>query len=345
MPSIAAPLHVPTKGPSIPATVRLASGDLTHRVVVRFRLDDGSATDVLGVLERLDRWGLAVRRADGTLVEVPYGRALAAKRIPARRVTRREVRSVELAAARGWPGLEQAWVGGWLLRSGGGFTSRANSCVPLGPPDRPLDAAIAAMTAWYAARELPPRFQLPVLLGAQLDRHLAARGWTEEGPAVVLTASLDRSGGGEDESVRAASPVELIAAPDAGWLERYRYRGSELPPPAPAVLAAVEGEVLAVGRGAVSLDDHDELWLGLTAVEVAPPARRRGLAHALVAALLDWGRLCGAVRAYAQVAADNADGLAFWERIGFAEHHRYAYRAAPGQPPGGAPQTIRDPVL
>ena len=42
-----------------------------------------------------------------------------------------DIRNLEHAAALAWPGVEQQWLGGWLLRFGRGSTRRANSAVPL----------------------------------------------------------------------------------------------------------------------------------------------------------------------------------------------------------------------
>jgi len=42
-----------------------------------------------------------------------------------------EIRALEHAAALAWPGVEQHWLDGWLLRAGHGVTYGANSAVPL----------------------------------------------------------------------------------------------------------------------------------------------------------------------------------------------------------------------
>jgi ribosomal protein S18 acetylase RimI-like enzyme len=67
----------------------------------------------------------------------------------------------------------------------------------------------------------------------------------------------------------------------------------------------------------------------VTALTVAEPARRRGLATAVTAALAAWGAGRGATSCLLQVAADNAPALALYARLGFTEHHRYWYRSAP----------------
>jgi N-acetylglutamate synthase len=66
------------------------------------------------------------------------------------------ITELEHMAARHWRGTEEDRLGGWLLRAAGGFTGRANSALPLGDPDMPLDDALAAVTRWYRARALPP---------------------------------------------------------------------------------------------------------------------------------------------------------------------------------------------
>ena len=62
--------------------VLLGTADVGSRVVVRHRLPDGRATDVLGDLARLDADGLAVRRPDGTVVEVAASDVVAARPVP-----------------------------------------------------------------------------------------------------------------------------------------------------------------------------------------------------------------------------------------------------------------------
>jgi N-acetylglutamate synthase len=134
-----------------------------------------------------------------------------------------------------------------------------------------------------------------------------------------------------------AVPVDLLPEPDAAWLAGYRYRGAPLPPVAREVLLGADEPVFAavrsapvpapldaVGRGAVAGP-----WLVVTALTVAGPARRRGLATAVMAALGSWGAARGARSCVLQVAAGNAPALALYARLGFTEHHRYHYRSAP----------------
>ncbi|MFW6090810.1 MAG: N-acetylglutamate synthase, CG3035 family [Actinomycetota bacterium] len=319
----------------------LRSTDVGRRVVVRYRLrepaDGARATDVLGVLMSWSGGTLVVRTKTGALVSVDEGDVLAAKVVPPQTLTRRQIRDLEAAAAQGWRALESDQLGGWLLRAAGGFTGRANSCLPLSDPGMPLGAAVDRVEQWYRERGLPPMFQVPDRLGGQLDRVLDARGWfpaTED--VLVMTAELP--------SVAAAMrddlpPVTVAPAPDDAWLARYHYRGGALPPHARDVLVnaalvgfgAVDeaGEPIAIARGAVSDAPSGRRWLGVTAVEVDPSQRRRGLGTHIVAGVARWAGSHGATDVYLQVSDGNSAALAAYERMGFTEHHRYRYRALP----------------
>ena len=74
--------------------VRLTSGDVGSRVVIRWRRPRASGTgdeiaDVLGILEAADDAAFTVRTAAGDLVTIPHDRALAAKTVPPAPVRRR----------------------------------------------------------------------------------------------------------------------------------------------------------------------------------------------------------------------------------------------------------------
>jgi len=73
--------------------VRLTPGDVGQRVVIRWRRPAPGGrdeiADVLGVLEEADADSFTVRTADGELVVVPAGRALAGKVVPPRPARKR----------------------------------------------------------------------------------------------------------------------------------------------------------------------------------------------------------------------------------------------------------------
>jgi N-acetylglutamate synthase len=338
----------------------LTPSDVGTRVVVRYRLRPAprrteggpaagtspsggpSATDVLGVLEGLESGVVRVRRGDGSVVEVAESAVLAAKPVPPRPVARREVRALEAAAALAWLADEEERFGGWLLRAAGGFTGRANSCLPLGDAPAAVGEAVAAVEDWYDARGLPPRFQVVEPLDAGLTAHLDALGWERFNPVLVLTADLPEL----DVAIAAARPgwelppVRVEPEPDAEWLAAYHYRGGELPPGARAVLARGDavgfaavrepsGRTVAVARGAVTSAPDGVGWLGVTAVEVVPDRRRLGLGTHVLGGLTRWAAGHGAARVYLQVAEENAAARATYGRLGLVDHHRYHYRRRP----------------
>ncbi len=178
---------------------------------------------------------------------------------------------------------------------------------------------------------------MPLPARAELREALLARGWTDAWGALVMTA--------DPEDVLAQLParedlpaVEVADAPTEAWLAAYHYRGGALPPVAievlhtgdrPAFAAVVEPAadgpaVVAIARSAL-----DEGWLGVTAVEVDPGQRRRGLATHLLRGLLEHGRASGAHSAYLQVDDTNTVAHALYGRVGFTVHHTYRYFSAP----------------
>lgn len=307
-----------------------------RRVVIRRHAGERDGrrlySDVLGHLVEAGPDTLVVRRADGSRVSVPRAEVHRLKPVPERRVTTRDILAVEEVSARGWPAPETEWLGRWLLRAGGGVTGRANSVLPLGDPGVALPEALRHVRAWYAERHLPTRIQVPLPARAALDAELAARGWQTERAALVLTGGV---GTALDLLPERPDLPAVARAPDppADWLESFRrYRGLDALPPETiatltgsrlAVFASYveDGLTVAIGRGAV-----DEDWLGVTALDVRPERRRRGVARHVLRALLRWAAGHGATRLYLQVGAGNEPALALYGALAVTEHHRYHYR-------------------
>lgn len=324
--------------------VRIGPGDVGKRVSVRSltgSADGGPAfTDTVGVLTSWTDGVLSVTRRDGQGVRIAASDLVAGKVVPAAPARRRgpaaDVRELVEVAARGWPAVETARLGGWTLRASGGFTSRANSVLPLGDPEGGLDEALARTVRWYAERGLPALVQVTTgggdsdeLLAAELER----RGWTAERFALVRTGAL------APLADRAPDPrVRLARRPDEGWLDAY-HRGSsagsagaalEVLGGGPSVwFARVPGERPGDGPAAIGRCVVDGRWAGFAAVEVSPGRRREGLATAVMAELARAALAEGASAAYLQVEPDNTGALALYDRLGFADHHAYHYRRAP----------------
>lgn len=314
-----------------PTLARVAVGD---RVVVRHLLDDGSATDVLGRLIEADDACLVVlpdRRPGEPAVRVERSRVLAAKPVPPRRRRPSDVEALERIMAEHWKAPETALLGGadgWLLRAAEGFTNRANSALALGDPGLSLQDALEAVQAWYAERRLPPQLAVPGFESPRWN-DLRRAGWVAKhgAGAFVYTAAttslLEPS----------AAPITVLwtPEPDRAWLASYHYRGQELAPIGVRLLLSAAEQAF----GSVAGDDGSTVailrvsgaagWAGITAVEVDPAYRRRGIATRLVTAAAGWASERNLDDCFLQVGEDNLSAQRAYLRAGFALHHRYDY--------------------
>ena len=255
------------------------------------------------------------------------------------------IEELERVAAPGWRGVEEEPLGDWLLRSAEGFTGRANSALAAGDPGLPVAAAAERVTAWYRARGLPGMIAVPYPAGephrSALDVALAGLGWTLRArPAMVMIAAADHlvnadvTDGGPASAAGGMIRIEIDSEPDEAWLARYHYAGTQLPPVARRVLLSAPWQAFASARAgdttiAIGRVAAAGGWAGLTAIEVDPRWRRRGLGAAVSTALAGAARRHGANWLYLQVADGNHAAMALYARLGFTAHHGYHYRVAP----------------
>jgi GNAT superfamily N-acetyltransferase len=283
------------------------------RVSLRYRLPEGSVpplTDVIGHLLGVGSH-ISVRTKTGAVVDVPADAVVAVRALTAAPVRTSAIRSTEHAAALAWPGTEQEWIGGWLCRSAGGYTHRANSAVPLEIGAN--TSAVSAIVDWYAQRGQPPWLAVAdrlLELPRRADTHLET---------VVMVRDLPAG--------QADPATKLAPRPDDRWLALYQRRV-----PVEVLTATIDGAVVfatrddaAVGRAAVTSAPDGRRWAGLSAVRVAEGHRRAGHARALCSALLAWATEHGADSCYVQVLADNAAALALYGQLGFATQHAARY--------------------
>lgn len=329
------------------------------RVVVRRRLADGRLGDVLGELLQAAGGVLVIETRRG-VVEVAEADVVAGKPVPPAPARAAPAHlaltssALETLAADHWQAAATERLGQWLLRADGGFTGRANSALALGDPGMPLPEALPAVRDWYAGQGLTPMACLATgrpgdpdagTLAATRDAFDRA-GWLERpgAGAFVLTGSAGalRGAARPPDGLRLA----LLDSPDDEWLQVYNYRGRPLPDRARRLLhsapeqvfaAVVDGDrTVAVARGSLA-----HAWAGITAVEVVPTHRRRGLARLLCTALAGWSWERGARSVFVQVGVDNEAALALYLGCGFERHHRYDY-LTPGPDAGASgsgPQT------
>lgn len=337
--------------------VRITIADVGKRVSVRSLTGRPQTaprfTDTVGVLTSWTKGVLRITRRNGETVALDESAVVAGKVVPATPRRRRGVpaagaHELQRVAARGWPPVETEHLGEWTLRASEGFTARANSVLPMGDPGTGLDDALDRVCRWYDRRGLAPRIQ--VTTGDVDDDHvlasaLDARGWTAERHALLRTGALaPLADSAPDPRVRLRRDI------DEEWLRGYRRASGAARDTAVRVLsggpsvwfATVGGtgsgaggpgsdgpdpEPAAIGRCVV-----DGRWAGFAAVEVAPGRRREGLARAVMAELSRRALEEGASAAYLQVEPENTTALAFYDRLGFSDHHAYHYRRATIRP-------------
>jgi GNAT superfamily N-acetyltransferase len=303
------------------------------RRIVGISQDRPQFSDALGELVELTETDLTLATDRGPL-RVPLREVHRAKRVPAaRRPPARDVAALEFAANDAWPAPVQARLGSWILRAADNWTGRANSALAVGDPDRPLEAAIDAVVDWYAQRGQPALINAPMPLAAPVNLALDARGWTARPLTLVQTAPL-LTGLAERRDL---PPVELADAPSDDWYAMVADHKGALPAAARRVLTGVPetvfaylhdgaGGLLAVARGTVTGPDK---WHGISLLQTAPQARRRGVAQHVLRAMAQWAQQRGSVRAYLQVQEGNTAAVALYQRLGFNTHHTYLTRAQP----------------
>jgi RimJ/RimL family protein N-acetyltransferase len=302
---------------------------IDDRVTIRYRLDDGSATDVVGWITRLGAEQVEVFSPGGRHTLVDRGSIILARRVPPARGGRPPERwtadELETAAAPGWIADHEP-LGAWLLRSGNGFTGRANSCLAVGDPGVPYHRAAKIIVDFYTGLGLPPRVQ--TVTGGPVDRALRDLGWVETYVATtVMTSTLAGLLGDHPRNPQVKINSELT---EDWWQSYLQYRevGDHqvarriLGGPQPVGLAEIRDDdvIVSLGRGQVS----DE-WLGLAGLWTRPDHRRRGLATMIMIELGHWAARLGARNVYLQVDQQNAGAIAAYASLGFVRHHDYCY--------------------
>jgi N-acetylglutamate synthase len=311
------------------------------RAVVRRRIDHG-VTDALGEVVAMDADTVSVRTQRG-VETIERAAVLAAKEVPPRPARRGgphlavSMHDLEQIMVQGWPPIERAELGGWLLRAGAGFTSRANSVLPLGDPGVSLSEAVHRCENWYDERGLRRLFALfgPAGFAVNddpLGRELLARGYEPFNNTAVLTAAT-RTLPPELPHPSGAT-VRLESAPSPQWWDAWADRSGHHTHADPRAVRAVmsgspdqlfaslEVDGVVVGAARLALAQG---WAGVSALHVAPEHRRSGIAVQLMGALGDASRSRGIRSVYLQVLKANAPALGLYGQLGFNTHHEYCY--------------------
>lgn len=342
--------------------------EVGRRVIVRRALSEEEAratgkktTDVIGHVLSMDPFVVRPQlragvRADDSVAAVDFSdkRVLIVKALPDHPVRNSDIRAVETATAKAFPGIEHVMESGWLLRAGDGITERSNSALPLLPAASTRPVPLDEIKAFYASHGLPVRIAVPDRIAKPAQALVAEPEWTLGPDIAVMTRPLDTDLPPTNFATAAHGPelarvaVDIADQPDDDWLELYHFRGKTLPEHALRLLREeIDGRMcfgrllvpegggagmrtVAITRGTLTESEDGRVWLGFSAVEVAADMRRRGLGTLLGIHMMHWGASHGADAAYLQVLESNEAGIKLYRTLGFTEHHRHRYAELTG---------------
>ena len=231
---------------------------------------------------------------------------------------------------------QQLFYDGWVLRLSPGKAKRGRSVNAHFGSSLPLTRKIAYCEQVYAAHRLPMLFRMtPFAKPADLDAALEQRGYRRFDETLVQTLDLAGS-----RIAPARADLDVVSMPVAEFVAAVaKLRGSTpeqqaahrerlaLSPLALHLLVArVDGEPVACGQIACD-DDIAAIYDMVTEAGW----QGRGLASALVDALLAHARSRRARLVFLQVNDDNAPAIAVYRKFGFATAYRYHYRGRDGE--------------
>ncbi len=227
------------------------------------------------------------------------------------------LRRLEQVHVRAWPASETADIDGWLWRSSGGGSRRANSVSTVDFDGQDAPASLDRVEARYRAKNAPSQFHtFDLTQPAGLPELLAARGYTMGGTTMTMLAIAPPGA--------PPAEVEVTYQPTQEWLEVYldaitpnrrpvnRQILRRIPDPRAFFAVRRDGRVISTALG-VAHGGH------AVAECVATRAESRGQRGAFSAmrALMAWSASLGAQVIGLQVLADNAPAIRLYRELGF----------------------------
>ena len=319
-------------GQSLTTVTPPSAVDIGRRVSIRIVAADGSSRDLVGMLTDL----ITVRGRDGSGMQFDPAAISHWRRIPERAARagmgapmRVRVREIEAAAACTWPAEITVMSGGWLLRSSGGVTRRANSALPLGnppfgDPDSCVEHAVAEVVEFARMHGMRPTIQVALPVYAPLDEHLAESGWDAASDHHVLVHDARSIGVREPSTLPRRWTLRHEDQPSEAW------RSVQGPDPEATIMSRWPADYLSlwaddmpVGVGRLAMSDG---WGVITRVFVSPARRRSGAGVAIMEELARAALASGVERLAVQVSDDNRPALGLYARLGFRHHHTYRHR-------------------
>jgi GNAT superfamily N-acetyltransferase len=232
-------------------------------------------------------------------------------------ISREDRVRMERAHVAAWPALHTAIVDGWLWRSSGGGSQRANSVSTIDFHGTDPAASIAHVEARYQVLGLPARFQtFDETSPPGLADMLSARGYRHGDETSTMFKRI---------GVTAA--VASVETRDHAWTEWQQVYLGEITENRRAVNRLILGRVPGP-RGFFGYRLGGELiatalcavGFGCAVIECVATradARRRGAAQAVLAALEHWAARQSVDWLGLQVVTGNAPAVLLYQRMGF----------------------------
>jgi GNAT superfamily N-acetyltransferase len=234
-------------------------------------------------------------------------------------ISREDRVRMERAHVLAWPALNTAVIDGWLWRSSGGGSQRANSVSTIEFTGPDTTAAIDAVEARYKTKGMPARFHTyEITVPDGLADKLRDRGYAEGEATVTMFKQLEPAAtpanverrdhawdewcniylGAITESRRAVNRQILSAVPRPRAFFGCRYNGQ-----------IVSTALCVIGFGCAVAE----------CVATGPDARRQGGGRTVMAGLLSWAADQDADLIGLQVAHGNAPAIQLYHSLGFTE--------------------------
>ncbi len=244
-----------------------------------------------------------------------------------------EIKKIEDLSLNAWPSHQIQVYDGWILRFSYFYTHRTNCVEQIGISCLPLEEKISECERVYRRWGTPCIFKISPLGDPDLDGRLAARGYRIEHPVNVMTRDLTEAPAPGDvpEGLRVGDRVS------EDWISAL-FRMKQVTDPdhlrvVPQMYAAIPKDEIAVSLTdedsvirATGLGILDRNVVGIYAIHVDPPLRRRGIASAIVGTILDEAFRGGARSAYLQAVSDNMPARTLYRRLGFSDLYRCWFR-------------------
>lgn len=304
-------------------------GPIGARVSIRVQLSGGSGyQDLLGYLEADN----LVRRKDGSITRFDPTQVVAWRQVPvsaAGLAGAAEIESLEIIAQQNWLAENIYHLGQWRLRSNRGFSLRANSVLPLGgkgfgSPGVDLNQAITQVIEFYRELNQPPIFQTLPSIHQELERSIAALGFTAKVELHFETTTISNLTIPELNNL----DLKITDQPTDEWLAHNgdAQIAAELMVRTPSKYLHLydHSQLVATARVAFTQD-----WAGISRIRVRAEKQGQGIGKKIILATLCEIKNNGIDQVFLQVESENKSALSLYHSVGFSLHHYLNYFILP----------------